>query len=107
MAQQWDLNRDGNEGMKAKLAEARKVGHSRLFAIAYDRESPVQWHSRPDEATMKKFLDSRDESENIMFNCAVAIVVVNPQDTDETIEALLASRQLRSGSGPGYFGESF
>lgn len=107
MVQQWNLNEDGDEGMKVKLAEARKSGHSRLFAIAYDRESPVQWHSRSDETTMKQFLDSRDKSESAMFNCAVAIVVVNPQDTDETIKFMLTSRRQRSGSGPGYFDESF
>lgn len=107
MAQKWNLNPDGSEGMKVKLAEARRIGHSRLFAIAYSRESPVQWHSCPDEAAMKDFLDSRDESESSMFNCAVAIVVVNPQDSDETIQAVLTSHQQRSGSGPGYFGESF
>jgi hypothetical protein len=107
VARQWNLNLDGDEGMKATLAEARKAGHSRLFALAYDSESLAQWHSRPDEAAMKQFLDSRDESESMVFNCAVAIVVVNPQDTDETIEAMIASRQERRGSGPGYFDESF
>ncbi|MEI7720288.1 MAG: hypothetical protein WCI89_03745 [bacterium] len=56
---------------------------------------------------MKQFLDSRDKSESAMFNCAVAIVVVNPQDTDETIKFMLTSRRQRSGSGPGYFDESF
>lgn len=108
MARQWwNLNLDGEDGMKAKLAEARKVGHTRLFAIAYDRESPIQWHSRQDEVGMRAFLDSREESESIMFNCAIAVVVVNPQDTDGTIESVLASRHMRHEWGPGYFAESF
>ena len=107
MAKYWNLNKDGEEGMKAKLAEARKAGHTRLFAIAYDRESPVQWHSRKDEAEMKSFLDSREESETILFSSAIAIVVLNPQDTDETIDALLASHSQRRNNGPGYFSESF
>ncbi len=107
MTQHWNLNQDGDEGMKAMLAEARKAGHTRLFAIAYDRESPIQWHSRKDEAEMKEFLDSRDESESTMFNCAVAVVVVNPQDTDETIDSVLTSRTRRHGNGSGYFSESF
>lgn len=107
MTQEWNLNKDGDEGMKAKLAEARKAGHTRLFAIAYDRKSPIQWHSRKNEAEMQQFLDSRDESESTLFNCAIAVVVVNPQDTDETIDFVLNVRSHRRSNQLGYFSESF
>jgi len=93
--------------MKANLEAARKNGHTRLFAIAYDDQTPVQWHHAKDEAAMKEFLDSRDESESILFNCAIAVVVVNPQDSDETIESTIASQQPRRDNGPGYFSEAF
>jgi len=103
MSQKWNID---TEEMKRVLAEAREAGDTRLFAIAFDRESPLQWHHRKDEVAMQRFLDSRDRSESIMFNCAIAIVVVNPEDTDETIDAIIASRNTRSGAGPGYFEES-
>ncbi len=104
MPTRWNV--DAAE-MKGKLDEARKVGHARLFAIAYDADTPVQWHHAKDETAMKEFLDSRERSESILFNCAIAVAVVNPQDSDETIEAVLTSGQLRQGTGPGYFSESF
>lgn len=107
MARTWNLNLEGPEGMREELAKARTAGHSRLFALAYDRETPLQWHSRKDEAAMMKFLDSREESESMLFNCAIAVVVVNPQDSDSTIESVLASGTRRNGTGPGYFSESF
>lgn len=93
--------------MNEKLAEAREKKHTRLFAIAYDPQTPLQWHHRKNEAEMKKFLDSRDESESIMFNCAVAVVVVNPADSDETINATIAAKQVRKDNGPGYFREAW
>ncbi|HEY4501689.1 MAG TPA: hypothetical protein VJJ20_01305 [Candidatus Paceibacterota bacterium] len=93
--------------MEEKLAEARKAGHTRMFALGYDPESPMQWHSRKDEAEMKSFLDSRDDSESMMFNCAVAIVVVNPQDSDETIKSIIAAKQPRKAESPGYFNEAY
>ena len=104
MALGWNIDL---QDMKIALAEARQAGHTRLFAIAYDRESPVQWHHRPDEKEMQKFLDSRERSESIMFNCAIAILSLNPLDTDETIEALIAAQKKRRDTGPGYFEEAF
>ncbi len=104
MSNKWDANLTE---MEAMLAEARKASHTRLFALAYDRTSPLQWHHRKDEKEMQDYLDSRDRSESIFFNCAVAVVVVNPADSDETIEAVITSQALRNGTGPGYFGESF
>ena len=56
---------------------------------------------------MKSFLDSRDDSESMMFNCAVAIVVVNPQDSDETIKSIIAAKQPRKAESPGYFNEAY
>jgi hypothetical protein len=100
----WNLNKDE---MQEKLTAARAAGHTRLFAIAYDDVTPVQWHSRKDESDMNEFLDSREESESMFFNCAIAVIVVNPADSDETIEATLTARQRRAGSGPGYFSEAF
>lgn len=93
--------------MKEKLAEARAENHTRLFALAYDAGTPLQWHHRKDESEMKQFLDSRDESESILFNCAIAVVVVNPADSDETIESIIGIKQPRKGTGPGYFSEAF
>lgn len=93
--------------MKAKLAEARANKHTRLFALAYDRQTPLQWHHRKDEDAMKKYLESRDMSESILFNCAIAAVVVNPADSDETILSVIAAKQQRIGTGPGYFDEAF
>ena len=103
----WDLDLDGEEGMRVTLLEAREAGHSRLFAIAYFPDEPVQWHHREDEAEMKSFLDSRDESESIMFSASVAIVVVNPQDSDETIDAILSGKQSRKENTSGFFSEAF
>lgn len=105
VALRWNTSK--RDDMRAKLTEARKAGDSRLFALAYDDKTPVQWHRAKDEAEMKKFLDSRDESESIMFNCAIAVVVVNPQDSDETIEATIAGCRPRQANGLGYFGEAF
>lgn len=93
--------------MKEKLTEARAAKHTRLFALAYDSQTPLQWHHRKNEAEMNKYLDSRDESESILFNCAVAVVVVNPADSDETIESIIAAKQVRKNSGPGYFSEAW
>lgn len=104
MALKWDMN---DKEMRAKLKEARQIGHSRLFAIAYDSTTPVQWHYRKDEAEMKRFLDSRERSESILFNCAIAIAVVNPQDSDDTIGAALSAGRKRADNGPGYFDEAF
>ena len=93
--------------MEEKLAEARAAKHTRLFALGYDPGSPLQWHSRQNEKEMKKYLDSRDESESMMFNCAVAVVVVNPQDSDETIKSIIADKRPRKKDGLGYFGEAY
>lgn len=93
--------------MEEKLIKARAAGHTRMFALGYDPSSPLQWHSRKDEKEMKKYLDSRDDSESIMFNCAVAVVVVNPQDSDETIQSVIANKQPRRDDGPGYFDEAY
>jgi hypothetical protein len=107
MAREWNMNLEGDDGLKEGLQKARTAGYTRLFALAYDRDTPVQWHSRPDEASMMQFLDSREESESIMFNCAIAVAVVNPQDSDETIQSVLAARSRRKDTGPGFFSESF
>lgn len=104
MPPMWDLNATE---MKEKLAEARKAGSTRLYALAYASTSPVQWHHRKDEDEMRRHLDSRDESESMLFSAAVAVVVVNPQDSDETIEVVLKTGHARSLTGPGYFSESF
>ena len=104
MPKEWNV---GESDMRPVLEQARTAGHTRLFAIAYDKESPVQWHHRQDEAAMTEFLDSREESESMFFNCAIAIVVVNPQDTDETIESVIASHHMRNDAGSGYFEEAF
>ncbi len=91
--------------MVQKISEARQKGRRRLFAIAYDRESPAQWHSLPGDAEMQKYLDSREESESIMFNCAVVVVVVDPTDTDDVIESIISSGTIRPPKGLGYFKE--
>jgi hypothetical protein len=104
MPPRWTID---EKDLTAKLQEARKAGSTRLFAIAYDRITPVQWHHRKDEAEMQKFLDSREESESILFNCAIAVVVVNPKDSEETVFAIIAAGNPRVGQGPGFFSESF
>ena len=95
------------ESLKSALKDARKVGHNRLFALAYFAEAPVRWLSRQDEEEMRLLLDSRERSDNTLFNCAVAVVVVNPMDSDETIDSIIAGKQKRNGAGPGYFDEAF
>lgn len=95
------------EALKSALKDARKVGHNRLFALAYSLEKPVQWYSRQDEEEMRLLLGSRERSEHILFNCAVAIVVINPMDSDETIDVIIAEQRRRNGHGTGYFDEAF
>ncbi|MDB5225590.1 MAG: hypothetical protein JWL87_542 [Candidatus Adlerbacteria bacterium] len=93
--------------MEEKLVEARAAGHTRMFALGYEPDLPMQWHSRKDEQKMKEYLDSREKSESTLFNCAVAVVVVNPQDSDETIKSIIAAKQPRKNEGPGYFCEAW
>ena len=93
--------------MHEKLAEARAKRHTRLFALAYDPNAPLQWYHRQDEKDMERFLNLRDNSESILFNCAVAVVVVNPTDSDETIQSIIADKRLRKKDGLGYFSEAF
>lgn len=99
----WDLNL---EEMKVARDEARSAGHDRLFALAYDPDIPLHWRHCKDESEMNRILASREESESTTFNCAIAVVVVNPQDSDDTIAFIIASRYPRPPGGLGYFTEA-
>jgi hypothetical protein len=103
MALEWDLHLDGEEGMWVTLAIARKCGHTRLFAISSNRSDPVQWHSVGGENAMQSFFDNCEDSDDFEQNCWTPVLVVNPQDTDEIINAVIASHQVRQGRGMGYF----
>lgn len=96
-----------NEEMVENLEAARTLGHTRLLALAFDPEPPVSWHSFPAEQEMKEFLDSRETAESILFNASVPVIVVNPQDTDETIKAIVDMKRIRMRDGPGYFHEAY
>ncbi len=91
----------------AKLrTEAEANGHTRLLAYAcYGDANPerVTWQSFPDDPAMEAFIASWETSDDPALTCAMAIAVVIPQDSLETIHFQLSTRSKRAPNAPGYF----
>lgn len=104
------FNPEYNDNTVQKRAEAIAAGHTRLLAFAYYADpSPecLDWKSFPNEAAMTEFIESWDRAESMSLNCAVAIAAVNPNDSEESIKAILAQRFVHKDEGPGYFSSAF
>jgi hypothetical protein len=93
-------------GFQLALGRARAVSATRLFALSPDGTN-MQWHYRPDEKAMRNFLDSRKTSDKILFSSSIAVLVVDPRDSDEKIRQVIDARHRRMSDGPGYFSEAF